>query len=184
MSENLRGYVKTIFALDAVVQRVPDGSWDNQSPCEEWTAREVLGHTMWGMKRMTSVASGGAPPAEQAEADVAGADPVSSWNDCRDALLVALDQPGALQNEFDGPVGRMTLDAAMGFFFADPLLHAWDVATATGIAHAVPEDLAERAYNNLRGAGDSLRGPGMFGPASDVTDDAGVIEKFIAISGR
>lgn len=184
MSENLRKYIKTVYALDAVVQRTPADAWDNQSPCEEWTAREVLGHTIWGMKRMTAIAQGTEHPAEQAEADVAGPNPVATWNGCRTALLAAVDTPGALQHEFDGPFGKMTLDAAMGIFFADPLLHAWDIATAVGLDPIIPADLAEVAHANLSAAGDSLRGPGMFGPEVKAPDGASAIEKFVAISGR
>jgi len=30
--------------MDAAVQRVPTDSCDNDSPCDGWTARDVVGH--------------------------------------------------------------------------------------------------------------------------------------------
>ena len=30
--------------FNAVVQQVPDGAWENSSPCEEWNAANIVGH--------------------------------------------------------------------------------------------------------------------------------------------
>ena len=35
---------KAFAAFDAVVQQVPDDAWGNASPCEEWTAADIVGH--------------------------------------------------------------------------------------------------------------------------------------------
>ena len=78
MSKNLRDYTKTLYALDAVVNRVAGDDWDKQSPNEEWSARETLGHVIWGMRRIAAAINNEPEPAEQAEADVAGSDPVGS----------------------------------------------------------------------------------------------------------
>lgn len=184
MSENLRKYVQSVYALDAVVNRVPAGTWDNASPCDGWTAREVLGHTIWGMKRVTSIATATEGPAEQAEADVAGADPVATWQAARDTVLEALDQPGALQATFDSPMGEMTLDTAVGMFHGDPLVHAWDIGQACGIEPAIPADLAAGVTQGIAAMGDALRSPGMFGAEVEVDADASAVDKMIAMTGR
>ena len=44
--------------------------------------------------------------------------------------------------------------------------------------------LVERAYHQLERAGDSLRGPGRFGPAVSETGEMTTADRFIAISGR
>jgi uncharacterized protein (TIGR03086 family) len=183
MSENLRNYTKAVYAMDAVVQRTPDAAWTKQSPCESWTAREVLGHFMWGAQRVTSVATGAELPAEKAEADVAGADPKASWAATRDALFAALDHPGALAQAFDGPFGPGTLDDFLGIHTLDCMLHTWDVAKTAGIHAHLPPDIAAAGAAGLAAAGDALRGPGLFGPAVETTSDNPVTQ-FVAISGR
>jgi len=183
MSQNLRNYTKAIYALDAVVNRMPQAAWDNQSPCADWSAREVLGHTIWGMNRLASVAQGGGVPAEQAEAEVAGAQPWATWAEARNNVLQALDQRGSLQREIDGPFGPSTVDGALGIFFADPLTHAWDVAQAGGIQAALPEDIASLAASNIAAAGDAVRSPGLFDAAQQAASDS-VVDQLIAITGR
>ncbi len=184
MSENLRTYTKTLYAMDAVVRRVPDEAWDNPSPCDGWSAKEALGHTIWGLKRMTADLNGSAAPAEQAEADVAGADPVSSWTTAMDDMLAALDRKDVLSQTTSTPFGEMPVDNAIGALFLDPLTHAFDVATAAGIDHAMPTDLAEKALAVMRPFGDGLRSPGLFGAEVEVAEDASIVDRFIAFTGR
>jgi len=44
MSTNLRNYTKALYGFDAVVQRVPEDRWDADSPCDGWSARDVVTH--------------------------------------------------------------------------------------------------------------------------------------------
>lgn len=184
MSENLRNYTKAIYALDAVVQRTPPEAWDNQSPCEDWTAREVLGHTLWGMKAITAHAGGGQGPAQQAEAEAAGPDPVATWNGVRDRLFAALDSSGAIHTVMDGPFGQMPIDTGLGIFFFDPMAHAWDIARAAGTQACLPADLCERAAQSLAAMGDGIRRPGVMGPAVEVDESADAEARFVAMTGR
>ena len=53
MSQNLRDYIKTVYTMDGVVRRVADGDWDNQSPNDEWTAKQTLGHVTVSYTHLT-----------------------------------------------------------------------------------------------------------------------------------
>ncbi len=184
MSENLRSFVKAAYTFDAVVRRVATDAWDHPSPCEEWTAREVAGHVIWGMRNIAALASGGPTPAEQPEADIAGVDPEATWRQACDDAMTALDQVGALARVGNGPFGEMTVDGFLGFYPSDLLAHAWDIAQAAGLDAHLPVDLCERGARGLAAAGDLLRQPGLMGPAVDVADDADAPTRFIALSGR
>ena len=35
---------RALAKFDAVVRQVPDDAWGNASPCEEWTAADIVGH--------------------------------------------------------------------------------------------------------------------------------------------
>jgi uncharacterized protein (TIGR03086 family) len=184
MSQNLRNYTKAIYTMDAVVQRTPAAVWDKQSPCEHWTAREVLGHFIWGTKNLVSLATGGPKPAEQPEADVAGKDAHAGWAAARDNVLAALDHPGALQKDFVGPFGPTTVDGFLGIHQLDCILHAWDIAKTAGLDAHLPPDLAADALPGLKALGDGLRGPGLFGPEVTMPANADPVSQLLGITGR
>ena len=47
-------------ALDAavaVVDEIPDGAWDDPTPCSDWTVRAIVGHLAWGNLVLTGALS-------------------------------------------------------------------------------------------------------------------------------
>lgn len=184
MSLNLRDFTKATYTFDAVVQRVPADAWERRSPCEEWTAREVLGHVVWGMQRITAGALGHDAPAERPEAESAGDDPVATWNEAMRATLTALDQQGVLDRTVTTSFGTATIDAVLGFYPADLLAHAWDIATTAGQDAHLPADLCERFAVGIAAAGDGVRGPGRMAEPVAVAAGADAPTRFIAQTGR
>jgi uncharacterized protein (TIGR03086 family) len=183
MSENLRLYTKALYTLDAVAKRVPAEAWDNPSPCEGWTAREVAGHVSWVIQATDAAATGGEGPAEQPEAEVAGADPAATIAESVDGVLASLDRPGVLNAVKATPFGEMPVDTFIGIIWVDPLTHAWDIATAAGIDPAIDDETAAKAQATLEPIADVLRGPGRFADAKEpAADDA--LSRFIAFAGR
>lgn len=181
MSENSRRYLKALFGFDATVRRADPESWDNQSPCEDWTAIDVLAHNV-GMNDMVAGFTQGVGARRPNE--TTPSDPAQEWQDSLDRLQDALDTKGALQTVAKTPWGEMPVDRFLGFAWVDPVVHTWDLARATGQAPELDEQLVERGYAQLERAGDSLRGPGAFGAAVEPAPDADVLERFIAITGR
>jgi uncharacterized protein (TIGR03086 family) len=184
MSENLRSYTKAIYTMDAVVQRVPDSVWDQQSPCEEWSARQVLGHLIWGAQRIAAAASGDSTADQRSEAEVAGSDPKEAWAKTRDSLLASLDHEGALAKEFNGPFGPGTVDSFLAIHAGDCLLHTWDIARTAGIDAHLPPDMAAAFADGLASMGDAIRAPRLFGPAVEVDPSADPVSRLVAIAGR
>ena len=179
MSRNLRDFTKAVYGFDAVVRRAPESAWTAASACEGWTGTDVVEH-------VRGVASGVVALATNAKIKPAkpSGDPVADWATMRDDLLDALDQPGCLQQEGDTPFGPMTVDRFLGILGVDPLCHTFDLAVAAGIDPALDPGLVERYHGNLRKAGDSIRVPGLFGPAVEPPADATPAEAFIAFTGR
>lgn len=184
MSENLRNYVKSLYTVDGVVRRVADRDWGNQSPNEKWNAKDTLSHVVWGVKRMSAAIRGTDVPDNDEELSVVGADPQTTWTEAMDEMLAALDEKGVLAKRIQTPFGEMTVDDALGTFFADPLTHAWDIAHAVGIDAVLPEDLSRRALAILKAAGEAIRGPGLFDEPVEVSEAAPVVDQFIAYTGR
>lgn len=184
MSENLRNFVQSAYTLDAVVRRVPDQTWGDPSPCDEWTAGEVLGHVVWGLRNTVALASGGSTPPQQAEADIVAHDPVGTWSAALDGALEALDQPDTLARVVDGPFGAMPLDDFFGFYPSDLLAHAWDIARTAGADAHLPAELCDRYAAGIAAMGDGLRRPGLMAAAVEVPAGADTTTRFIAQTGR
>lgn len=180
MSNNLRTYVKALYGFDATMARTTADAWSNQSPCAEWTAADVVAHSI-GMNQMIAGFTKGIH-ARGAQHEVP-ADPRAEWQASFAGLLEALDQPGALQSVAKTPWGELAVDKFLGFAWVDPVVHTWDLAKATGQAPTLDAELVATGTKQLERAGDSLVGEGRFHPAvSTSSDDA--IERFIALTGR
>lgn len=183
MSENLRKYIKGVYMLDAVAQRVPAEAWDNQSCCEGWTARETAGHAGWLIRNIGNLVAGTGPTPEQPEAEVLGDDPAAGLRQIVETTLAALDEPGTLQQVHVTPFGEMPIDRFLGVVWVDPMIHAWDVADATGVAHGIDEASAQAAHDQLSPVIDNIRGPGLF---ADEQAPAGVdaVGRLMGLVGR
>lgn len=182
MSENLRNFTKAIYAMDAVVQRVPADAWDNDSPCEGWTARDVVGHQAGVLNGAAQIARTGKMAMPAPPDDVS--DPLAVWADARDGILEALDAPGVLHQEGAFWFGPMSVDDLIGVVQWDPLTHAWDVAQATGLEAVIDEGLAQQSYDRISSMRDALAGMKLVGEPVEVPDDADIVTRYLGLVGR
>ena len=128
------------------VDAVPNDRWDDPSPCQEWSARDVLSHMIDNHVNMPGHA--GVKVALKKSVDD---DPRGAWAEARDAVQEILDDPERAGAEYDGYFGRtsieQTIDDFLGF---DLLVHAWDIARATGQDETLPEEEVRRVYDLSR----------------------------------
>lgn len=182
MSQNLRNFVTALYGFDAVVQRVQPGQWSNESPCEGWSAGDVLAHQMGVLTAVTEIARTG-EMTMPAEVEL-GADPIAQWNDVRDGILAALDREGALQQAGQYFFGKPTVDDLIGFVAWDPLGHSWDIAQATGQDVHADQRVAQHAVDTITPMTDVLKEYGVTGEAVEVGADADPMTRFLGLTGR
>lgn len=182
MSENLRNFTKALYILRGVADRVPTGSWDNQSCCSDWTARQVAGHATWVTKAIGANAAETERPAEQPEAEVAGPDPAATLRRTVDDTLAAIDRDGVLHRVSETPFGEMPFDDFIGGVWVDPLVHAWDIADATGIDACIDDETAEHAAQILTVVGPMIRAAGGLGPR--IEGGADPLSRMLGEAGR
>ncbi len=184
MSENLQNFTRAVYTFDAVVRRMPDDSWGNASPCDGWSALDVLKHQCGVLDALASIASTG-EMVRPAMIDEDVDDPVSRWGQTRDGVLAALDGEGALAHEGTYWFGPMTVDELTGFVQWDPLTHAWDLARSAGIDAHLPADLCELSTQRLSGMLDTAVKWKLIAEPVDLGDgDHGPVERYLALSGR
>lgn len=61
-----------------------------------------------------------------------GDDPAELWNNSRDSLLEALDEPGAVSKVGNYWFGESTIEDILAFSQWDPLVHSWTSAKQWG----------------------------------------------------
>lgn len=183
MSENLRKYTTSLYLLDAVAQRVPHDEWDNASACDGWSARQVAGHAAWLIKNLGSIAAGAGSIAGQPEELVLGDRPADGMRAIVDTTLSQLDRPNSLAVTLPTPWGELSVDEFIGEVWLDPIVHAWDVADATGTKHGIDEATARTALTQFESMSESHREAWQLGSAEDAADD-NAVARLIAFTGR
>ncbi|HEV7861678.1 MAG TPA: TIGR03086 family metal-binding protein [Acidimicrobiia bacterium] len=180
MSDLLDRYRRLADGFTARVEAVPDGAWDNSSPCEEWKARDVVGHVAGLSKHFVAVINGVEPPAP-APLD----DPVTAWAEARAGVEAVLADPDQAGSIVETPMGDMPFEVLMGQFGCmDLLIHTWDLARAAGLDESIDPDAAANAYEMLKPMDEMLRGPGIFKPAIEPPADADIQTKLLSFLGR
>lgn len=180
MSDLLDRYRHLADGFTARVEAVPAGAWDNQSPCEEWKARDIIGHVAGLSRQFVAVVEGADPPPPP---DLA--DPVTAWAEARAAVEGVLADPDKASRPVETPMGEMPFEVVMGQFGCmDLLVHTWDLARATGLDERIDADAAAHAYEGLKPMDAMLRGPGMFKPAIELPADADTQTKLLTFLGR
>ena len=181
MSEFSERYRKISGQVTDRVTRVPAGAWDNPAPPDGWVARDVVRHLVeWVPGFFESRVGISLPKAATVDTDPAGA-----WATLSDAIQALLDDPEVAIREFEGPMGRTSVEQAIDMIVtSDVLLHTWDLARATGQDETLDAEEVHRMFQGMEPMDELLRSSGHYGPRVPVPDDADEQTKLIAFIGR
>jgi uncharacterized protein (TIGR03086 family) len=162
-------YQRTVETWTARVRAVGADQWGAPTPCSTWTVRDLVNHVV-GEDRWTVPLMRGSTIADVGDSldgDLLGDDPVAS-------AVTAADEATAVVAELLPTAGTVQLsygEEQMAEYVyqlaTDHLIHAWDLAAATGGDTGLDDDLvadvagwyAERAHL-YRGAG-MVASPGV-----------------------
>jgi uncharacterized protein (TIGR03086 family) len=166
------------------IAAVKPDQWSNQSPCEDWTARDVVGH-------IVDMHAGILGPfgREPSPAASVAQDPVAAFRSARADVESLLADPELAQTLTDTPAGyRSAADYVDNVISDDLPLHGWDLARATGQDDTIdPRDL-NRIWEKLTdlpaGTLAWLRASEVFGPEVLVPERAPLQERLLGLIGR
>ena len=163
-----------------MIANVAPDDWANQSPCEEWTARDVVRHVVDVHQMMLRPLERRLSPAPSVDDD-----PLGAFQAARADIAGVLDDPDLARTEYDGFFGRSVVEQTIdGFLGFDLVVHGWDLATATGQAMTIEPDEIARIRAQVDGLGDALRSPGVCKEPVEVPADASEQDKLLAFLGR
>lgn len=177
MTSNLEIYTQQSESFDAVVGGIVD--WDAASPCDGWTARDVLEHVV-GTQREFLAGQGlelGAQP------DLA--DPLTAWRSHDARVRALLADPAVADREFQGFFGPATIGATLVRFYGfDLIVHRWDLAASAGRDERFTDAELDTLELAMAGFGENLYGDGICKPALEVPEGAGCQTSVLARLGR
>jgi uncharacterized protein (TIGR03086 family) len=112
-------------------------------------------------------------------------EPVEAYTASADAMMASFDEPGALGRMVAIPFGEMPVAGLAGFRFVDLIVHAWDLAKATGQDTDFAPDLCEAALAMSRQRMASMdRGHLPFKDEVPVPADAPAADQLAGFLGR
>jgi len=180
MSEISERYRRLSDAFADKIAAVPADRWDSETPCEEWSARDLVGHVV-----QTQGMFLGFIGKDVGDIPTVGDDPLGAWNGARAKVQATLDDPEQAKTEFQGFSGKSTFEAGVNrFLCTDLVVHGWDLARATGLDEKIDPAELTKVKKGMEAMGDALRGPGAFGPAVEPAPDADEQQRVLAFLGR
>jgi uncharacterized protein (TIGR03086 family) len=181
MTEISERYARRAAAFADLAAAVDVGRWAAPSPCDEWTARDVVRHVV-DTQGMFLAFVGREMDAIPSVDD----DPAAAVRAATGRIQADLEDPALAAETFDGMMGTQAFETAVDrFLSADLVMHRWDLARATGQDETIPpQDLAEMQEAIKQFPAEAMRGPGAFGPEVEVAADASPQDKLLAFLGR
>lgn len=180
MSEISERYARLTDDFAAKMAAVPDDRWTAPSPCEGWTARDVVRHIVESQGMFLGFVG-----RQLGEIPSVDDDPAGAFEAARAVVQADLEDPQRAGATYEGAFGRMTFEDGVDRFLCfDLVVHGWDLARAAGLDERMDPDEVRRVMEAAQGFGDAMRGPGAFGPALDPPPDADEQTRLLAFLGR
>lgn len=176
----LAEYQRANAPLSSLIAAVPTAGWTSPSPCDGWTAADVVRHMIDTQRDFLS--QHGLPLGAAPEVD---ADPGAAWSRHTDDVLEAIADDTAVNAEFDGFFGRARVgEAFVQFYVWDMIVHRWDIARAAALDAGLTDHELDRVERGIAGFGDALYMDGICRPGASVPDDADRTTRVLATLGR
>lgn len=153
--------------------------WVAASPCEGWTARDVLAHLIDSQRDYFTGHGLVLPPRPDL------ADPTGAWSAHTAAVRRLLADPEVPARTFDGHFGPTTIGASLLQFYGfDLIAHRWDLAAVTETPYRFTERELGSLEESIAGWGEALYMAGICRNGVAVDGDADRQARVLAALGR
>ncbi|MEV4256867.1 TIGR03086 family metal-binding protein, partial [Spirillospora sp. NPDC049652] len=147
----LGGYERALDLFEGLVAAVPRDDWDAPSPCAGWTAAQVAGHMIGGQHMIRALATGAPQPDVNTDPGrFCPGDVPLTWRGARKQCAAALTDEALARPIPLGGLGEVPLGDFLAGYILEPLVHAWDLAVATGLPARLDPDLVHHAFATAR----------------------------------
>jgi uncharacterized protein (TIGR03086 family) len=181
----MRAHRKSVEDWLARVGAVSDDQWDSPTPCTEWNVRDLVNHVvgedLWTVpllegKSIADVGSG-------LDGDLLGDDPISAARAAGDAATAIVGEKLPGGGKVHLSYGDEDLDEYIRQLLTDHVIHAWDLAAATGGDESLDPELVTEVAGWFADREEMYRSGGAVGPRPETTS-ADPQATLLAASGR
>jgi uncharacterized protein (TIGR03086 family) len=152
--------------------------WSAPSPCEEWTAADVVDHVVDTQREFLT--GHGADLGDRPRGE-----PAEVWSTHLAAVRPVVAEDDFVEREYDGHFGRTTIGATLHHFYGfDLVVHGWDLGSAAGRPTRFSDADMDAMEQAFEGFGDAAYAPGVFHRPVEVPDDAPRQTRLLARMGR
>ena len=177
---------RTVEVFLERVDAIGDGQWGDPTPCADWNVRELVNHVV-GEDRWTAPLLGGSTVAEvgdRFDGDLLGADPVGSATDAAAEAVAAVGHHVPTGGTVQLSYGEEHMAEYVHQLAADHLVHAWDVAAATGGDRSLDTELVDAVADWFAGREEMYRNAGIIGERVGTGDDDDATARLVGAFGR
>jgi len=165
--------------LANVVGNITPAQLDNETPCAQFTVRDVLEHMVGGATAFAAAFRG-----QPASPVAPTGDVLDEFGPALTNLATAMHEPGALDRTVQAQFGAVPGETFARFVVLDGLVHGWDLATATSQPYEPPEALVADVAAFASAALDPLRDGDTFAAAVRAPKGSTPIEQLASLTGR
>ncbi|MGI8899912.1 MAG: TIGR03086 family metal-binding protein [Nocardioides sp.] len=180
MNRTVTKYQSAHRSLTAVLDAVPANGWTDPSPCDGWSARDVLRHMIETQRDFLTghdLDLGAAP-----DIDI---DPAAAWRDHANRVTEAIADDAVPAIAYDGHFGPTTLGGTLEQFYVwDMIVHRWDIARSVGADAGLSDAELDRVEAGAESFGEALYMDGVCRPAVEAPEDADRETRVLARLGR
>jgi len=162
-----------------VLVNVTSDQLSSPTPCPEWDVKALIGHVIAGNQRVVERAGGQVAPLPE--------DHGAAHRASAKAAQTTFAEPEALSRTYQLPIGELPGTAFLELRTSDLLVHAWDLAMATGQPGDLDPELAEYvlAFSKQMMSRPGLRGNDRpYGEEQPCGDDRPAADRVAAFLGR
>lgn len=180
MTEISDRYRTVADGFSARLDGMNSDAWTAQSPCTEWTARDVVVHVV-GTHRHVRATLG---DVDAQDVDPGG-DLVTDFRQASAAVREALADPDKASTTVGGMFGEQPFESLVGrLLCADTLVHTWDLSRATGQDEHLDPAAVAACRSFLEPIDEAIRRPGGFAPKITPAEGADEQTAFLNFCGR
>jgi uncharacterized protein (TIGR03086 family) len=176
---------RAVRAFRDRVRAVPADAWSRTTPCADWDVRALVNHVVGEQLWTVPLLEGRtiAEVGDRFEGDVLGATPLKAVDGAATAAVAAFETPGAVDRTVHLSFGDTAAEEYAWQLVADHVVHAWDLAVATGGDTRLDEDLVAAVTTWFAGREDLYREAGAVAARPGV-ESTGPQDELLVAFGR
>ncbi|QWZ06579.1 TIGR03086 family protein [Nocardioides panacis] len=176
---------RTVETWTARVRGVAADQWDRPTPCTDWNVRALVNHVVgedaWTMPLMRGATI--AEIGDSLDGDLLGQDPLATGETLADEAVAVVAERLPAGEKVHLSYGDEDPAEYVRQLSADHLIHAWDLAAATGQDRTLDADLVDEVATWFVDREEIYRGAGFVGARVDgAADDPQA--RLLAAGGR